>query len=115
MSGLKNFPNLVDSHKTDLAVFSKGRKKNEFMIRQCVPNGRLFIDGKFVTRTKLNAIYIFHLINGKIDHYSIVQKEEWDSWSFDPYTYPEDWCNCCNDFLDEIELEDNLSDDPFDF
>lgn len=75
----------------NIEVFSKGRKHQEFLRIQNYPNASLWIDGKFICRTSKDHTYIFHLINGKIDHFWVVKPEDLTDWELDPL----DWCDAC--------------------
>jgi hypothetical protein len=70
----------------DLVVFSKNRKKPEFCKKQIRKNGYLIIDGKKICKTKCGAMYWFHLVDGKIDHWFVAP---------DDIPFPES-CDACN-------------------
>lgn len=70
----------MSSEKTkNIRIYSKGRKTDEYMYPQKNSGGKLYVDGRFVKKTRKDHIYVFHLVNGKIDHFYEV--------AF-PYGYP---------------------------
>ena len=108
MPGLKKIKNVRDNYTGDISLYSVGRKKNEFFVRQ-LGTGYLYIDGKAICKTKQGCIYTFHIVNKKIDHWERIDKLDIDYWEFEHYDYedPVDWCECCEGT--------DISSDPMDY
>lgn len=89
-------PEIQQKSIPNIHIFSKGRKYQEYWVTQKHSGGWIYIDAKRVKKTKKGDTYLFHLIDGKIDHFETIEADELEDWDFDDNENPEEWCDACS-------------------
>lgn len=92
MSGLK-----IDKAYSDLHIHSRGRKRSEFAWKSMNSGLYLFIDGKKICKMTKGAVYLFHMLGGKIDHFEKIPPADLKFWNFQEWLEedPSEWCDGC--------------------